>query len=65
MRPAGRHWAKPIRVLLVDDSDASRSAVGRILEGGDGDGVVVVGAAADGEHALREALRLEPDLVLG
>jgi len=49
----------------VDDSDASRSAVGRILEGGDGDGVVVVGAAADGEHALREALRLEPDLVLG
>jgi two-component system chemotaxis response regulator CheB len=57
----GRHWAKPTRVLLVDDSDASRAAVGRILEGSGG--VVIVGAAGDGEQALREALRLEPDLV--
>jgi two-component system chemotaxis response regulator CheB len=48
-------------VLLVDDSDASRSAVGRILEGGGG--VVIVGVARDGEEALREVLRLEPDLV--
>jgi two-component system chemotaxis response regulator CheB len=60
--PAGRHWAKPTRVLLVDDSDSSRAAVGRILEGSGG--VVIVGAARDGEQALREALRLEPDLVL-
>jgi two-component system chemotaxis response regulator CheB len=58
---AGRHWAKPTRVLLVDDSDASRAAVGRILEGSGG--VVIVGAARDGEQALREVLRLEPDLV--
>ena len=61
MRPLARHWAKPIRVLLVDDSDASRAAVGRILEGAGG--VVIVGAARDGEEALREALRLAPDLV--
>jgi two-component system chemotaxis response regulator CheB len=56
-----RHWAKPTRVLVVDDSDASRSAVGRILEGGGG--VVIVGVARDGEEALREVLRLQPDLV--
>ena len=61
MRGTGRHWAKPTRVLLVDDSDASRSAVGRILEGGSG--IVIVGVARDGEEALREVLRLQPDLV--
>lgn len=61
MRALGRHWAKPTRVLLVDDSDASRTAVGRILVGGGG--VVIVGAARDGEEALREVLRLQPDLI--
>jgi two-component system chemotaxis response regulator CheB len=45
----------------VDDSDASRNAVGRILEGRPG--IVVVGAARNGEEALREALLLKPDLV--
>jgi two-component system chemotaxis response regulator CheB len=57
----GRHWAAPTRVLLVDDSDASRNAVGRILEGAHN--VVVVGAARDGEEALREVLRLKPDII--
>lgn len=61
MKPAGRHWAKPTRVLIVDDSDASRAAVGRILEGAGG--VVVVGAPRDGEEALRDVLRLKPDIV--
>ncbi len=56
-----RDRAKPTRVLLVDDSDASRAAVGRILEGSGG--VVIVGAARDGEEALRDALRLEPDMI--
>ncbi len=56
-----RRAAPPPRVLVVDDSDASRSALGRILEGA---GVAVVGVARDGEEALREALRLEPDLIL-
>jgi len=54
--------ARPVRVLLVDDSDASRASVRRILE--EACGAVVVGAAADGEEALREALRLAPDLIL-
>ena len=56
-----RHWAAPTRVLLVDDSDATRNAVGRILEGALN--VVVVGVARDGEEALRQVLRLEPDMV--
>ncbi len=54
--------AGPIRVLLVDDSDAFRAELARILEGACG--AEVVGAAADGEQALREAQRLRPDLVL-
>jgi two-component system chemotaxis response regulator CheB len=45
----------------VDDSEASRAQLGRILEGAPG--VEIVGAARDGEEALREVLRLEPDLV--
>jgi two-component system chemotaxis response regulator CheB len=51
----------PTRVLLVDDSDATRHAVGRILEGALN--VVVVGVARDGEEALREVVRLKPDLI--
>jgi two-component system chemotaxis response regulator CheB len=52
----------PIRVLLVDDSEAVRAGIGRLLEAACG--AVVVGAAADGEQALVEAQRLRPDLVL-
>ncbi len=61
MKTLHRHWAKPTRVLLVDDSDASRAAVGRILEGVGG--VVIIAAARDGEEALREVMRLEPDII--
>lgn len=52
----------PVRVLLVDDSATSRATLGAILEADCG--AVVVGGAADGERALAEALRLEPDLIL-
>lgn len=51
-----------LRVLIVDDSEASRAGLRRILE--QGCGASVVGAAADGEEALRAALRLAPDLVV-
>ena len=61
MSPA-RQARAPARVLLVDDSEASRRAIGRILERGGG--AVVVGAARDGEEALRQALQLGPDLVV-
>ncbi len=52
----------PIRVLLVDDSGVTRGEVQRLLEASCG--AVVVGAAADGEQALRDAERLRPDLIL-
>lgn len=51
-----------IRVLLVDDSEATRAGIGRLLEADCG--AELVGTAADGEQALREAGRLRPDLVL-
>lgn len=53
--------ARAPRVLLVDDSAVMRATLASILEGACG--AVVVGAASDGEEALREALRLHPDLV--
>jgi two-component system, chemotaxis family, protein-glutamate methylesterase/glutaminase len=56
-RPAPRR----IRVLLVDDSPASRAAMERILV--DDCGAAVVGTAANGEEALVATLRLAPDLV--
>jgi two-component system chemotaxis response regulator CheB len=60
---AGPGAPRPIRVLLVEDSEASRTVLRRILEGACC-GARVVGAAADGEEALRAALALLPDLVL-
>jgi two-component system chemotaxis response regulator CheB len=56
-----REEARVARVVLVDDSEASRAELRRILEAAGG--VRVVGAARDGEEALREVLRLEPDAV--
>jgi two-component system chemotaxis response regulator CheB len=53
---------RPIRVLLVDDSAASRAALERILA--EDCGATVAGTAANGEEALAQALRLAPDLVL-
>ncbi len=53
----------PIRVLLVDDSEAMRAGLARILSDACA-GAELVGVAADGEQALREAQRLRPDLVL-
>jgi two-component system chemotaxis response regulator CheB len=56
-RPA----APPLRVLLVDDSDASRGELGRILEDG---GLQVLAHARDGEEALRLALTRQPDAIV-
>lgn len=50
-----------LKVLLVDDSEASRGELARILED---EGAVVVGQARDGEQALQQALALRPDVVL-
>jgi two-component system response regulator NreC len=52
----------PIRVLLVDDHAVLRSGL-RVLLNGQPD-MEVVGEASDGAEAVREALRLRPDVVL-
>jgi two-component system chemotaxis response regulator CheB len=52
---------EPIRVLVIDDSPFSRQAITRMLEASPL--VQVVGAARDGEDALRKTLDLRPDLI--
>jgi DNA-binding NarL/FixJ family response regulator len=51
-----------ISVLLADDQDLVRAGLRTILE--QRDGIEVVGEAADGHEAVREARRLAPDVVL-
>jgi DNA-binding NarL/FixJ family response regulator len=51
----------PVRCLIVDDSAGFRSAAARLLGSG---GVEVVGAASDGEQALRLCDELQPEVVL-
>lgn len=53
---------EPARVLLVDDSAFVRRATERMLA--PLDGVSVVGAARDGEEAVRQVRALHPDLVI-
>jgi two-component system chemotaxis response regulator CheB len=50
-----------LRAIVVDDSAPSRETLAGILQGG---GIEVIARARDGEEALRDVLRLEPDLVL-
>jgi DNA-binding NarL/FixJ family response regulator len=48
-------------LLIVDDHASFRSFARRLLEA---EGFVVIGEAADGETAIREALQLKPEVVL-
>jgi DNA-binding NarL/FixJ family response regulator len=50
-----------IRVLIADDQAMVRTGFRLILEA---EGIDVVGEAADGETAIREAMRLRPDVTL-
>ena len=55
--------ARPeLRVLLVDDQELVRTGFRLIL--GAMDGIEVVGEASNGQHAIEEAKRLDPDVVL-
>ncbi|MGK5554292.1 response regulator [Actinomadura kijaniata] len=51
-----------VNVLLVDDQALVRAGFRALLARAEG--IAVVGEAADGEQAVREASRLEPDVVL-
>lgn len=53
---------RPVRVLLVEDHDVVRRALRQILSiGGEID---IVGEARSGADGVREAIRLEPRVVL-
>ena len=52
---------RPITVLIVDDSAATRRALTKLLEMAPG--LEVVGRAVDGEDGLKKALLLKPDVI--
>jgi two-component system response regulator AlgR len=51
-----------VRVLIVDDQEPFRRAMGAVVE--ETTGFVVVGSATSGEESLMVAAELRPDLVL-
>jgi two-component system, NarL family, response regulator LiaR len=54
--------AEPIRVLIADDHAVVREGLRTFLDLQDG--IEVVGEAGDGDEAIREAERLQPDVVV-
>jgi DNA-binding NarL/FixJ family response regulator len=53
---------KVVTVLLADDQTLFREGIKDLLE--DERGIKIVGEAADGEEAVRQAKRLNPDVIL-
>jgi DNA-binding NarL/FixJ family response regulator len=51
-----------IRVLICDDAPAMRSLLGVVI--GLREGMLVVGEAADGDKAIKQAELLQPDVIL-
>jgi len=51
-----------VRVLIADDQKVVRDGLATLL--GLLDGITVVGTAVDGDDAVRQALQLDPDVVL-
>ena len=52
----------PYRILIVDDAPSVREGLSWLLV--DEPGLTLVGDAADGSEAVRQALHLTPDLVI-
>jgi chemotaxis response regulator CheB len=53
---------RPLSVVVVDDDDAIRTLLTKLLT--QGGGLEVVGSAADGEQAQRVVAETEPDVIL-
>ena len=51
---------KPVRVLVVDDSDTARLAMSGLLRE---EGLEIVGEARGGDEAVKMAARLHPDVI--
>ncbi len=62
MSPAAARATRSIRVLIADDHTLFRQGVRRLLE--DSDVARVIGEAADGEQAVKQASELKPDVIL-
>ena len=54
--------AKAARVLIADDQTLFRSGLARLLD--EDDRVDVIGQAGDGAEAVKQAIKLKPDVVL-
>lgn len=64
-RPAAAHTGQTVlttTVLLVDDQALLRSGMRMVLE--EQPDLTVIGEAGDGEHAIRLAAQLRPDVIL-
>lgn len=60
--PAPEQPDRPIKVLLVDDSNVVRSIFARMLS--DSGEVEIVGEAGNSEDALRQLKNVQPDIIL-
>jgi len=56
-----RNIPKKVRVLVVDDSAFYRHRISNMLSSDER--IEIVGAAGDGQSAVKEALRLKPDVI--
>lgn len=52
---------RPLRVLVVDDSETQRTILAALLDADPG--LIVVGRAVDGPEAIRHAAMLRPDVI--
>ena len=58
----GRRAAGPLRVLIAEDKDTFRNAIGDLIDGEDG--LDLVAAACDAQEAIDLAERLRPDIAM-